>query len=475
MNVLNLLTKESTITNTKGGQYYATTYNHNLDFFVMTKRYMDEKAVVSLFANALSEDQKLAVYNLLYTLDIRDGKGERREFKLCFRYLCQKYPSLAVKVLPLIGTLGRYDYILEGMNTPIEKAVVALIKETLEKDIESEHPTLLAKWLPSHRNHNVNSSMAKLIMKRLGYSEKEYRKLLSALRNKIKIVEKSLTNKDYDNINFEEVPCKAMLRYQDLFREKITERYENYKALTSNGEAQINTKGLFSYEIIKKIIRQNYDEELLDLMWKNQKDLIGENEQNVLVVADTSGSMYSYDMLPISSALGLAVYFAERNKGIFQNHFITFSSRPKLQKLVGNSIVEKINNIQSIVSTTDVDKVFELLLNTAVKNKLNQNELPSHILLISDMEFDDGVMSKGGTNFAGWKKAFEDKGYHLPKIIFWNVAGDTRGIPAIASDDVVMVSGFSNNIFESIINIEDFSPVEVMINTLSKYEKMIDF
>ena len=232
---------------------------------------------------------------------------------------------------------------------------------------------------------------------------------------------------------------------------------------------------MFSYEIIKKIFRQNYDEELLDLMWKNQKDLIGENEQNVLVVADTSGSMYSYDMLPISSALGLAVYFAERNKGIFQNHFITFSSRPKLQKLVGNSIVEKINNIQSIVSTTDVDKVFELLLNTAVKNKLNQDELPSHILLISDMEFDDGVMSKGGTNFAGWKKAFEDKGYHLPKIIFWNVAGDTRGIPAIASDDVVMVSGFSNNIFESIINIEDFSPVEVMINTLSKYEKMIDF
>ena len=227
MNVLNLLAKESTITNTKGGQYYATTYNHNLDFFVMTKRYMDEKAVISLFANALSEDQKLAVYNLLYTLDIRDGKGERREFKLCFRYLCQKYPSLAVKVLPLIGTLGRYDYILEGMNTPIEKAVVALIKETLEKDIESEHPTLLAKWLPSHRNHNVNSSMAKLIMKRLGYSEKEYRKLLSALRSKIKIVEKSLTNKDYDNINFEEVPCKAMLRYQDLFREKITERYEN--------------------------------------------------------------------------------------------------------------------------------------------------------------------------------------------------------------------------------------------------------
>ena len=155
----------------------------------------------------------LYILYLLYILDIRNGKGERRLFKIIFKNLCLNNPSLALKVLPHINELGRYDYILEGLNTPIERDVLNLIKKQLKEDLKNDHPSLLAKWLPSHRTHNKNNVIAKKIMKELKINEKEYRKTLSNLRTKINIVEKNLTNKEYENIIFKEVPTKAILHY----------------------------------------------------------------------------------------------------------------------------------------------------------------------------------------------------------------------------------------------------------------------
>lgn len=204
-------------------------------------------------------------------------------------------------------------------------------------------------------------------------------------------------------------------------------------------------------------------------MWENQK-CIETNDRNILVVADTSGSMLSYNGLPYASAVGLAIYTAKRNKGIFKDKFITFSSNPVLQEVRGNTITDKVRNIRSIISNTDVDKVFELLLKSMKDSNSTQEDLPSHIIIISDMEFDYGVYSKGGTNFDGWKKAFAEEGFELPKIIFWNVAGRTNGLPVTKNDnDVIMVSGFSVNLLENMFNLENFNPLDQMIQALGKY------
>ena len=384
-------------------------------------------------------------------------------------------PEKALRILPLIGKLGRFDYILVGINTKVEKETIELIKKQLEEDLNSDTPSLLAKWLPSHRTHGENKLLAKKLIKLLNITEKEYRKTLSMLRSKINIVEKNLTNKDYDKIDFAKVPTKAMLKYNESYNRNMKEKFESYKKLLREGKTKINTTGLFYYEIIKKILSyQPLDKEIYDLMWENQKNILDDNN-NLLVVADTSGSMTYYNDIPYCTSIGLALYIAERNKGFFKNHFITFSEKPTLQEIKGETITEKVWNMEQINAwNTDIDKVFELILKTSIKNKLTNEDLPSHIIIISDMEFDKGVMSQTGTNFEGWKSSFEKEGYKLPTIIFWNVAGDTKGIPVTKFDnDVSMISGFSPNILTNLLTLEKYTPIDVMLEKLSIYQEML--
>jgi len=475
MNLLNGLKKNNTVINTKGSEYYTTTYNYNLDVFTMLSRYNSEQEIIKLFNNALSENEELALANLLYILDIRRGKGERRIFKIIFKNLSLNNPELAKKILPFISILGRYDYILEGLDTPIENDIILLIKQQLASDVTSENPSLLAKWLPSHRTHKVNSILAKKIIKKLNISEKEYRQTLSLLRDKLNIIEKNLTKKQYDNIDFCKVPTKAMLKYTNSYLKNIPNKYSEYKKEVKIGNIKINTEGLFSYEIIRKILwGKPLDSEIYNLMWNKQKDILGCCNTNILVVADTSGSMMSYNGIPYATSLGLALYTAKRNTGIFQNHFITFSDNPRLCEVIGNTIEEQISNVPTIVANTNIDKVFELILNTAKENNLNQEELPSHILIISDMEFDQGVYSQTGTNLTGWRQAFKNAGYQLPIIIFWNVADSINGTPATKFDqDITMISGFSTNILENILTLKNYTPTNTMLEKLSIYLEML--
>lgn len=475
MNLLDEIKKNNTITNTKGSKYYDTTYDSNLDLFCKVTRYNSDEDIIRIFNNAFDEDEELVLANLLYILDIRNGKGERRIFKTIFKELCMNHPSSALRVLPLISELGRYDYILVGINTPINDEVISLIKKQLESDLNTDTPSLLAKWLPSHRTHNIDSIMAKGIMNGLGMSEKEYRKTLSTLRSKINIVEKNLTEKTYNNIDFSKVPTKAMLKYANAYNTKMLEEYSMYKDQVKEGKRKINTEGLFAYEIINKIIYgKQVDETLYDLMWNNQKDVLNECKTNVLVMADTSGSMSCCNGIPYATSVGLALYTAERNSGVFKNHFITFSEEPYLCEVKGKNIKEKVRNIPCYVANTNIDSAFELLLNTAKENNISKEEMPSHILIISDMEFDQGVYSDTGTNFNGWKKAFLKEGYDLPKIIFWNVAGVTYGVPVTKFDkDVAMISGFSTNILDNLLTLDDYSPVALMIDKLTRYLEML--
>ncbi len=464
----------NTIVNTKGSKYYNTSYNYNLDLFCSVSRYDNEDKIITNFNNALSENETLALANLLYILDIRNGKGERRIFKIIFKYLGENKPLYAIKILPFISELGRYDYILEGINTNIHNEVISLIKNQLLIDINSDNPSLLAKWLPSHRTHNSNNKIAKIIMKELNMNEKEYRKTLSKIRTVINIVEKNLTEKKYQNIDFNKVPSKAMLKYNNVFSKNMKDELEKYKEKVKKGNSKINTEGLFAYEIIKKVL-SNSDDSLCDIMWNKQKDVLNGCNSNVLVMADTSGSMTCFNSIPFYTSIGLALYTAERNNGFFKNHFLTFSSEPQLYEVKGNTLKEKVLNIKPYVDNTDIDKAFELILNTAIENNLEQKELPSHLLIISDMEFDRGVYSKEGTNFKGWKKSFLENGYNLPNIIFWNVAGSTKGLPVTVFDnDVSMISGFSTNILNNLLTLKNYSPLELMYDKLNTYIELLN-
>ena len=380
------------------------------------------------------------------------------------------------QVLNNISKLGRYDYILEALETPLKENVLNLIHEQLKEDMISENPSLLAKWLPSIKRHGKRDMKAVQLVKELEFrSEANYRKFLRILRDKIKIVEHNLSNKDYD-IDFEKVPTKAMLKYRKAFSNHCKDKYSDYLQKADKGEAKVNTKGLYCYDIINKIYyRSHFTEEerhLYNAMWEQQKDILAGNNSNILVMADTSGSM-TWEKNAIETSIGLAIYMAERNHGIFKDYYMTFSSRPLLQKVKGVDIVDKVQNVECIVDNTDIDKAFKLLLETCVENALSQEDIPSHIIIVSDMEFDRGVYSEQGTNFEGWKKAFKNAGYKLPQIVFWNLG--VRGFPVTKFDeDVCIINGFSTSIFENLLDLEHFTPVGVMMSTLKKYIEIIE-
>ena len=469
--------------NSKGGLYYNKTYNYNLDLFTLASRGKSKLELIKLFINAYNENKNLAVANLLFNLDIRSGKGERFVFKILFHELCLKDTNLALKVLYLIPQLGRYDYILETLDTPLWSITIELIKTQLESDIKSDNPSLLAKWLPSVRTHNINNMLAIKIARDLNISIKEYRKTLSLIRNKLKIVEHNITNKTITLIDYEKVPSQAMKKYYNVFLRDDKERFNSYLNAVKSGTKKINASVIEPYQIIKEAIKEsNYwlddcgqfnDNDILNELWKNQHDVLDGNNTNAIVVADTSGSMWSYNMLPISCALGLALYIAERNKGIFHNTFINFSDNPTFQKLVGETLIEKLNSIDydNWAGTTNIDKALELILN-ASKNS-DKKESPSHLIIISDMEFDMSVKQK--PNYKYWQDEYKKYDLEMPKIIFWCVSDIQMGIPICKHDNgAIIISGYTPKIFKGILNIENYNPVEAMFEILDKYIKLLE-
>lgn len=447
---------------------FKSTQSKVLDLFSMggSLRTRTPQEIEKFISQALAEDKILAIKCLFYLRDIRGGQGERRTFRESLKILSAYYPKDTEKLLKLIPEFGRWDdlFYLDDIN--IDK----IITEQLEKDINSEHPSLLAKWLPSENSGKKSKELAIKVRKYLGYSSKKYRKTLTLLRNKIKIVESQMSKNEWNEIDYESVPSKASMNYKDAFKKHDEKRYSKYLESVKKGEKKINTKTLFPYEIVRQAkITKN---ETLDLLWKNLPDYTNKNEK-ALVVADVSGSMMG---LPITISVSLAMYFAERNVGIFKDKFITFSARPELQEVKGVTLNQKIRNLENAHwdQNTNIQAVFDLILDTAIENKVKTIDMPKTIYIISDMEFDEATHRNDKTNFEIIKQKYEESGYEMPILVFWNVDSRQNNTPVTQNEKgVVLVSGASPVIFK--MAVERKTPYEFMLSVLnSKRYKQIE-
>ena len=455
---------------------YKSTGSECLDLFAVAGalRNADSQDIVTRFSRAFAEDRDIAVRILFYARDVRGGLGERKFFRVITHWLANNYPESVIKNLALIPEYGRFDDLLVLLTTPCEKAVSEFIKSVLESDMNSPAPSLMAKWLPSINASNKYARIrAKIIAKLLGMNLKTYRKTLSELRAKIKIIENNLRLKDY-SFDYEKQPSKAMLKYRDAFIRNDNERYSLYLAAVMEGRAKLHTGTLTPYEIILPITNflgkelTEQERKALDTTWHSLEDFT--NNENALVVVDGSGSMYRNDgvISPASVALSLGIYFAERNKGEFANHFITFSETPQLIKIKGQDIYEKVKYCMGFdeIANTDLQKVFELILNAAVKNNVPQEQMPSSLYIISDMEFDSCIEEADITNFERAKKLFNEHGYNLPRVIFWNVDSRNLQQPVNMNEQgVCLVSGVSPRIF-AMIKEHNLSPYSFMMSIL---------
>jgi len=482
--MLESLKKEANITYTENGAVtHKSTFSSCLDLFATIGglRRADAGEIIKRFVRAYAEDPDTAMKILFYARDVRGGLGERRVFRIILEYLAEYEKQSALRNISNVAEYGRYDDLLALVGTECEKEVFEFIKNRLELDKTAMNAgaevSLLAKWLPSVNATNKDTvRQANVVAKALGMNCREYRKLLSSLRAYIKIIENNLREKDY-TFDYSKQPSRAMLKYRNAFIRNDNDRYQEFLNKVASGEEKLNTGTLAPYEIIRPALYADGVDEAerksLDVTWNAQGDFT--RGENAIVVYDSSGSMFweygnAYGIRPAEVAMSLAIYFAERNKGAFKNHFITFSENPQLVEIKGEDIYEKVKYCESFneVANTNLQAVFKLILDAAVKNNVSQEELPSTIYIISDMEFDYCVENADMTNFETAKRMFEENGYTLPDIIFWNVASRNMQLPVTQNEQgVALVSGCSPRVFSMVMEGE-LSPYDYMQSVLNQ-------
>ena len=442
-----------------------TTKSAVLDMFALCGAYRSRtnEDCILAFQNALEENVALALKCLFYLRDCRGGQGERRFFRVCYKWLCEKHPDVARRNLALVSEYGRWDdllYVTE--DTPLFADAIAIVKAQFKLDLDCKTPSLLGKWLPSENASSPKTKkLASKVRASFGVTHKQYRQALSLLRTRINIVEKLMSEGRWDEIEFDKIPSKAGLIYKNAFarRDIIAKKYETF---AKSETTKVNAATLYPYEIVEKALHSTNSETdiaMIEKYWTNQIDVLNGEPCKMLCVCDTSGSMHG---TPINVAIGLSMYCAERIGGDFKNHYISFSSRPQLIKIEGINFVDKVRRIYrtNLCENTNIQATFDLLKKIALNS--NPEDIPEVITIISDMEIDSMTGNGWGGATPHWtektamtemekiKASWEADGLKCPRLVYWNV--DARNNTILdEGPDVSFVSGFSPMIFKQIL------------------------
>lgn len=453
-----------------GALAHSSTMNMVYDCFALGGAYRNrsDEDCILLFKNAYEENREYAMKCLFYLRDIREGVGERRFFRVCLNWLAKDHPMAVIENMHHIVDMGRFDDYYCLVNTPVEHAMFDFLHDIFNEDMEMLNVkngavTLLSKWLASpNASSKKTCALGRLTAKKFGLTEREYRKALSALRTRINIVEKLMSENRWSEIQYDKLPSQAGLRYNQAFYRHDEDRY--YKFMNSKA-SKVNANVLFPYECVREALKkclcnENAVERLaVNKYWDNLKDVFDGYTFDGLCVCDTSGSMSG---MPICVAISLAMYCAERCRGVFKNHYISFSSRPQMIKVEGVDFTDKVRRIYetNLCENTNLRAVFDLLLSIADRPHMDETTLPKNIIVISDMQIDSMTGDWRGmgrwttkttvTEMEAIRKEWEAHGHKMPNLIYWNVNATNNTILDL-SPNVSFVSGMSSNIFTQIM------------------------
>ena len=474
--LLNGLKNSTNIGYTENGAVkHLTTRSDLLDLFAMggAMRNRSDADCINMFKNALAENETYALKCLFYLRDCRGGQGERRFWRVCMKWLANEHPDIARRNLSYVSEYGRWDDLYVFVGTPLEAAAMDVIKEQLALDVSCKTPSLLAKWLKSENASSFETRrLATITRQYLKMSHKQYRKTLSLLRGRIKIVETLMSQNRWDEIEFDKIPSKAGLIYKNAFARRDILK-EKFVAFAKDKTTKVNAKTLYPYECVQEAYREarrpldDASRLMANKRWDCLADYFNGASLNALAVVDTSGSMtWRGPVYPIDVAISLGLYCAEKAKGPFAGHYITFASRPELIRTEGVDFCDKVRRVRdkALCDSTNIEGVFDLLLRTALANNCKQEDLPENIVIISDMEFNAAARPTWRENFTafntsnaetlleGIAKKWAAYGYKMPKLIFWNVEARQNNIPMLGNGPISYVSGFSPAIFETIMS-----------------------
>lgn len=463
----------------------------DLNFAVASLRSADEDKIRDMFRDAYHEDPATAVTWLFFARDVRGGLGERRLFRICAEWLYEYNSKVMNALVSLIPEYGRYDDWWAVL--PPDRAALAVHEQFVRdcRHMRAKEPiSLLAKWMPSvNTSSKASRELARVFAGELGLTERNYRKKLSEMRKYLDVIERKMSADEWGEIRYESVPSRANLIYNKAFLRHDEKRRQSFLDKVNAGEAKMNAGVLFPHDIVHSYKSKARPDDGLEAMWKSLPDTVKGNESTI-VVADGSGSMMATvggsGVTALEVANALAIYFAERCSGAFKDRYITFSENPKFVEFDGeNSLFDRIKTARrhNEVANTNIKAVFELILRTAVRNGMKQDDLPANILIISDMEFDmcavtserNGYLASNRPNAALFQTIANEylaAGYKMPRLVFWNVNSRTGTIPVRENElGVALVSGFSPNICKMVMSGKT-DPYECLLETLysERYE-----
>ena len=496
-NVKNMLNNEYNTSITENGAVgYRTSGKALLDlnFAVSSFRNASPKEIVDQFIKAYYEDPKLAIRWLFFAGDVRQGLGERRLFKIILMELSQSRPALMKALMPLIPEYSRWDILVALIDTPLVEEAAELIKKQLQEDSTNMEKgtsiSLCAKWLPSENASSSNTKrLARLLATKLSLTSRQYRKMLASYRSYLNVVEVKMSQKRWSDIDYEAVPSRANLLYNVAFLRNDEERRRAFLGAVKKGEKSVHAGVLYPHDIVHSYM--DYDkkpgwvyvkpvDDTLEELWKALPDYV-QGAGNTLCIADGSGSMWtkvgSSQVSCLEVANAIAIYFSEHCTGQFKDTYITFSQTPQFVDLSkGKTLYDKlcIAIHYNEVANTNIEAVFNLILDTALKYHMPQCELPENLLILSDMEFDAATrnyvngsyISPDEKLFNTFAKKYASHGYRLPRLVFWNICSRTKTVPIRENAlGVALVSGFSPVITKMVLS-NEVDPYKMLVQQL---------
>ena len=392
--------EESSIKRTENGAFaYNTTDNSLVDLFAVigALRPRTESEIRDKFANAFNQDALLATKMLFYAGNIRGVLGERRTFRICLEWLANNYPSIVEKNIGAIPLFNRWDSIFVLIGTPCESYMWKFVYEQIVEDWNNyknkKSISLLAKWMPSENASSICTKRnAKIARQNFNLTSRQYRKMLSTLRKYLDVTEIKMSSGNWSGINYEAVPSRAMMKYNNAFKKHDMDGFCRYIEALNRGEKKINASTLYPYDLVKNYMRYNIAQksEVVEQQWKALPNYIDE-ESNILIMADVSGSMYGR---PLETSIGLAIYFAERNKGPLEGIYMTFTSHPRFQYIDTNETLER--KVEKVLRTdigysTNLSRAFDYLLEKQEYQNIQDNEENAINLYNEEVKLKQGI------------------------------------------------------------------------------------
>lgn len=451
--------------------------NALLDFYAKAGFLREEKneEIINIFMAAYEKDPVSAMKLLFYTRDKEEGLGERRVFRVVLNQLGKINSSYLKVNISLIPIFGRWDDLYSLFDTALQGDAIRLIRKQIGLDLKLETPSTLAKWLKSE---NASSKETKTLARKtrlaLDLTSKEYRVLLSNLRKRVNIVESSISEGKWDEVKYGDISSGSMHKYYKAFLKHDRQRYIDYLNVLDSDKIEtaglaINPKSYFPYDLLEGILKDSaeFSKSYFCDLWKDMPSYtenIGEDTLVCLGLSHTSSNR-KYKIPAYCGGIGTILYLLDKNSGAYREHIITMNPKPNLIKVKGDTLLERIKEVEesSLTKEVNVEIALDLVLFAAIKNNINKNKMPKRLLFILDdrckLTYLNCKNDSKKTHFLHedqyekFKNKWALSGYEMPEICFWRIDGyrDNSNI-IVDSNNFKYVSGYSNEIFKSVIS-----------------------